>query len=59
MSDIVIKLIIILIYALFLYIVAFTSHRGHEEDDDILGLSRTQWEAFFLMLLPSMALFLR
>ena len=26
MSDIVIKLIIILIYALFLYIVAFTSH---------------------------------
>lgn len=57
MSEIQIKIIIILIYAFFLYMVAFTCHIGYEEDDDVLGLSRSQWEAFFLMLLPSLALF--
>lgn len=47
-----IKIIMILICAAFLYSVAFMAHRGYREEDDILGISRSQWSALFVMLLP-------
>lgn len=54
-----IEIIMILIYAAFLYITAFIGHRGYEEEDDILGVSRSQWTALLVMLLPAFAVFVK
>lgn len=37
-----------------LYFVAFISNRDHRDSDDILFISKSQWEAIFLMILPSL-----
>ena len=53
------EITMILIYAAFLYLVAFRSHKGYEEEDDILGISHSQWRALFVMLLPAFAVFVK
>lgn len=37
-----------------LYIVAFISHRHYRDSDDILFVSKSQWEAIFLLMLPTL-----
>ena len=54
-----IEIIMILIYAIFLYLVAFMAHRRYREEDDILGIARSQWSALFVMLLPAFAVFVK
>lgn len=37
-----------------LYIVAFISNRHYRDSDDVLFVSRSQWEAIFLLMLPTL-----
>lgn len=48
--------IVAVIYFLILYLIAFFSHKGYKEEDDILLISRSQWGALFVMWLPILAL---
>ena len=49
-------LIMAVVYFIILYLVAFFSHRGYREDDDILWVSRSQWAAIFVIWLPILVL---
>lgn len=43
-----------------LYIVAFISNRHYRDSDDVLFISKSQWEAIFLLMLPTLlGVFLR
>lgn len=44
---------LITIFAM-LYIVAFISNRHYRDSDDILFVSKSQWEAIFLLMLPAL-----
>ena len=41
------------IYFMFLYLIAFFSNKNHRKDDDILWVSRSQWEGILLMWIPT------
>jgi len=54
------KIISLLLVFVMLYVVAFISNRHYRDSDDILFISKTQWEAIIIMILPTLvALFLR
>lgn len=44
----------IIIVFVILYIVAFLSHRHYRDSDDVLFVSKSQWEAIFLLMLPTL-----
>ena len=46
--------IVAIVYFLFLYIIAWISARDIREDDAVLGVNRSQWEALLIMWLPSL-----
>lgn len=48
-------LIVAVVYFLILYFVAFLSNRNNRDSDDVLWISRSQWEAIFVMWLPIIA----
>lgn len=37
-----------------LYIVAFISNRHYRNSEDVLFISQSQWEAIFLLMLPTL-----
>lgn len=37
-----------------LYIVAFISNRNYRDSEDVLFISKSQWEAIFLLMLPTL-----
>lgn len=37
-----------------LYIVAFISNRHYRDSDDVLFISKSQWKAIFLLMLPTL-----
>ena len=43
-----------------LYIVAFINNRHYRDSEDVLFISKSQWEAIFLLMLPTLiAVFMR
>lgn len=43
-----------------LYIVAFISNRHYRSSDDVLFISKRQWDAIIIMMLPTLlAVFMR
>lgn len=50
---------VMLVFVVF-YIVAFISHRNYRDNDDILFIAKSQWEAILLqVLLVLVALLMR
>lgn len=45
---------LITIFAM-LYIVAFISNRHYRDSEDVLFISKSQWKAIFLLMLPTLA----
>lgn len=43
----------IIIFAM-LYIVAYISNRHYRDSEDVLFISKSQWEAIFLLMLPTL-----
>ena len=43
----------IAVFAL-LYTVAFISNRHYRDSDDVLFISKSQWKAIFLLMLPTL-----
>lgn len=37
-----------------LYIVAFINNKHYRDSEDILFISKSQWEAIFLLMLPTL-----
>ncbi len=37
-----------------LYIVAFISNRHYRHNEDVLFISKSQWKAIFLLMLPTL-----
>ncbi len=37
-----------------LYIVAYISNRHYRDSEDVLFISKSQWEAIFLLMLPTL-----
>lgn len=37
-----------------LYIVAYINNRHYRDSEDILFISKSQWEAIFLLILPTL-----
>ena len=52
MSRIITKICISLVLLLILYLAAFYSNRHYRDDDDILWISKNQWNAIFVMWTP-------
>ena len=42
-----------------LYIIAFLCNRDYREDDDVLWVSRKQWEGIIVMMIPLLIAFLK
>ena len=38
-----------------LYTVAFISNRHYRDSDDVLFISKSQWKAIFLLMLPTLS----
>lgn len=51
MGMIIVRFACPIICFVMFYTVAFISHRGYREDDDILFISESQWEAIFILML--------
>jgi len=54
MRTIIVKIAFPIIIFIIFYVVAFISHRHYRDSDDILFLSKSQWEAIFLLMLPTL-----
>lgn len=39
---------------IILYIVAYISHKDYQDSEDVLFLSKDQWEGIFLLMLPTL-----
>ena len=52
-----IELFLCIGYFIFLYIIAFCANLKYREDDDVLWVARSQWEAIFVMWFPSLIIF--
>lgn len=58
-NDIKIDLVIIIIYFLVLYLIAYFANRDYREDDDILFVARSQWRGILVMWMPSLVILLK
>ena len=55
-----IRIVTVLIIFSMLYIVAFISNRKYRDSEDILFISKSQWEGIFLLMLPTLiAIFMK
>ena len=54
----VLKFFVSVVWFLILYLVAFFSSWNDKEDDAVLFVNRSQWQALFVMWLPVLAVFL-
>lgn len=51
--------IIVIIYFILLYFIAFIANRNYRDKDDILFISKTQWRALIILWIPSIIALLR
>ena len=52
MNKMIIMACVALGYFLLLYMIAFLSNRHYRSEDDVLWISKKQWEAIFVMWVP-------
>lgn len=50
----IIRIAIPITIFIMLYIVAFISNRHYRDSDDVLFVSRSQWEGIFLLMIPTL-----
>ncbi len=56
----ILKIIPLIVIFVLLYTIAFVSNRHYRDSKDILFISKSQWEAIFLLMLPTIiAVFMR
>ena len=58
-NDINTALVIIIVYFLVLYLIAFFANRDNRTEDDILFVARSQWHAIFVIWLPSLVILVK
>ncbi len=59
-ERIIFKIAFLIVAFIFLYSVAFISNRHYRDSEDILFISKSQWEAILVMMLPViLAVFMR
>lgn len=54
MGMTIIRIAFPIIVFVMLYIVAYISNRHYRDSEDFLFISKTQWEAIFLLMLPTL-----
>lgn len=54
MRTIIIRITCSIVCFIILYVIAFVSNRHYRENDDILFISKSQWKAIFLLMLPTL-----
>lgn len=60
MEEIIIRIVFPIIIFAILYIVAFISNIHYRSDEDVLFISKTQWHAVFMLMIPTLvAIFMR
>ncbi len=60
MGMAIFKITFLIVWFILLYDVAFISNRHYRDGDDVLFISKTQWKAIFMLMLPALvALFMR
>ena len=60
MGMTIIRIVFPIIIFVMLYIVAFINNRHYRDSEDVLFISKSQWKAIFLLMLPTLlALFKR
>lgn len=60
MEIVIIKIAFPITVFVMLYIVALISNRHYRSSEDVLFISKSQWEAIFLLMLPTLiAVFLK
>lgn len=60
MEKLIFKIIPLIVLFVLLYVVAFISNRHYRDSEDVLFISKSQWEAIFMMMLPTLlAVFMR
>ena len=60
METIVIRIVFPIIIFAILYIVAFINNIHYRSDEDFLFISETQWNAIFMLMMPTLvAIFMR
>lgn len=55
----VILTVVVVVYVLSFYVIAFISNRRHRKKDDILWISRSQWKALLVLWLPTIVWLLK
>jgi len=60
MGITIIRIVFPITIFVMLYIVAFINNRHYRDSEDVLFISKSQWEAIFLFMLPTLlAVFMR
>lgn len=59
METIIIRIAFPITIFVMLYIVAFISNRHYRDSEDVLFISRSQWEGIFLLMIPTLLAVLR
>jgi hypothetical protein len=54
MKIITIKIAFLITTFVLLYIIAFISNRHYRDNEDVLFISKRQWKAIFLLMLPTL-----
>ena len=54
MGMTIIKIAFPITIFVMLYIVAFINNKHYRDSEDILFISKSQWEAIFLLMLPTL-----
>ena len=54
MGIMIIKIAFPITIFVMLYIVAFINNRHYRDSEDVLFISKSQWEAIFLLMLPTL-----
>lgn len=54
MGMMMIRIVFSITIFAMLYIVAFISNRHYRDSEDVLFISKSQWKAIFLLMLPTL-----
>jgi hypothetical protein len=54
MKIITIKIAFLITIFVLLYIIAFISNRHYRDSEDVLFISKRQWKAIFMLMLPTL-----
>lgn len=54
MGMMMIRIVFSITIFVMLYIVAFISNKDYRDSEDVLFISKSQWKAIFLLMLPTL-----